>query len=152
MVSLANQNLLTILNEFKAVRNLTMQLFSPLNVEDAVIQSDDFGSPPNWHIAHVTWFYQKILEKYNISFNDTDLFNIKYLNSYYQRYKNILPKSERGRFPRPTVKETKNYRKLVDEKVCLFLLSIEQRYNNDEVIYDFQLANQHEMQHQELMI
>ncbi len=28
------------------------------------MQSDSFGSPPNWHMAHVTWFFQKILEKY----------------------------------------------------------------------------------------
>lgn len=152
MESLEDKSIRIVLDEFKVVRDLTMQLFSPLNVEDAVIQSDDFGSPPNWHIAHVTWFYQKILEKYNSSFNDSELYNIKYLNSYYQRFKNILPKSERGKFPRPTVKETKNYRKLIDEKVCQFLLSMGQCYNKDEIIYDFQLANQHEMQHQELMI
>ena len=49
-----------------------MDLFSPLDIEDAVIQSSNFGSPPNWHIAHVTWFFQKILEKYDrkIVFNN----------------------------------------------------------------------------------
>ena len=40
-------------------------LFSPLDIEDAVIQSSNFGSPPNWHISHVTWFFHKILEKYD---------------------------------------------------------------------------------------
>ena len=43
--------------DFIEVRNKTMELFSPLGIEDAVIQSSDFGSPPNWHIAHVTWFF-----------------------------------------------------------------------------------------------
>ena len=54
-----------IANEFIEVREKTMDIFSPLDTEDAVIQSSNFGSPPNWHIAHVTWFFQKILEKYD---------------------------------------------------------------------------------------
>ena len=53
-----------LVKEFIEVRNKTMELFSPLGIEDAVIQSSEFGSPPNWHIAHVTWFFHKILEKY----------------------------------------------------------------------------------------
>ena len=58
-----------IANEFIEVREKTMDLFSPLDIEDAVIQSSNFGSPPNWHIAHVTWFFQKILEKYDRGIN-----------------------------------------------------------------------------------
>jgi hypothetical protein len=53
-----------LLSEFTQVRKKTMQLFKPLRIEDAVMQSDSFGSPANWHIAHVTWFFQKILEKH----------------------------------------------------------------------------------------
>ena len=54
-----------VIDQFIEVRAKTMDLFTPLSVEDAVIQSSNFGSPPNWHIAHVTWFFHKILEKYN---------------------------------------------------------------------------------------
>ena len=57
-----------MIKEFMDVRNRTLELFSPLDIEDAVMQSSDFGSPPNWHIAHVTWFFHKILEKYSKSY------------------------------------------------------------------------------------
>ncbi|HEX5978431.1 MAG TPA: DinB family protein, partial [Nitrososphaeraceae archaeon] len=54
-----------IIKEFSETRKNTMDLFKPLKTEDAVIQSNDFGSPPNWHIAHVTWFFHQILNKYD---------------------------------------------------------------------------------------
>ena len=37
--------------DFIEVRNKTMELFSPLGIEDAVIQSSDFGSPPHWYMT-----------------------------------------------------------------------------------------------------
>jgi hypothetical protein len=53
-----------LLKEFITVRKNTINLFKPLQIEDAVIQSSDFGSPPNWHIAHVTWFFQNLAKYY----------------------------------------------------------------------------------------
>jgi ergothioneine biosynthesis protein EgtB len=177
-----------LLSEFIQVRKKTMQLFKPLRIEDAVTQSDPFGSPPNWHIAHVTWFFQKVLEKHGAKMksdnndstnnNDSEIFNLEYLNSYYQQFGKILPKQERGRFPRPTVKQTLEYRSFIDKKVTNFLKekkssvtpaaasssttttttsspSSENRNalaNNNELQYDIMLGIQHEMQHQELMV
>jgi ergothioneine biosynthesis protein EgtB len=130
-----------------------MRLFKPLRIEDAVMQSDTFGSPANWHISHVTWFFQKILEKYKTEsvFSDKSV-NIEYLNSYYQKYESILPKSQRGMYPRPTVNESLKYRSIIEDMVLSFLTEIEKCGQiSEELIYDFELANQHEMQHQELM-
>ncbi|MEM2759190.1 MAG: ergothioneine biosynthesis protein EgtB [Nitrososphaerales archaeon] len=76
---------------------------------------------------------------------------MEYLNSYYQQFEKILPKPERGRFPRPTVKETLRYRSLMDKYILSFL-HVESNNMTDELKYDIMLANQHEMQHQELMI
>lgn len=146
-----------LISEFENVRKKTMELFRPLKVEDAVIQSDAFGSPPNWHIAHVTWFFHKVLEKHGAKLDsdgDSD-FKLDYLNSYYQKYGNILPKPERGKFPRPTVRETLRYRSFIEGKVTGFLREVEtMRGDNvsEELKYDIMLGNQHEMQHQELMI
>jgi ergothioneine biosynthesis protein EgtB len=142
-----------LIKEFTTVRKNTINLFKPLKVEDAVIQSTDFGSPPNWHIAHVTWFFQKILEKYG----DKKLSNIKihlnYLNSYYHKFGEILPKNERGRFPRPTVKETLKYRSIIEGQIISFLRELELSNKiSEETLYDIMLGNQHEMQHQELMV
>ena len=52
-----------LLADFIEVRKNTLNLFKPLKIEDAVVQSNVFGSPPNWHLAHVTWFFQKMLRK-----------------------------------------------------------------------------------------
>ena len=142
-----------LIKEFTTVRKNTVNLFKPLKIEDAVIQSNDFGSPPNWHIAHVTWFFQKILEKYG----DKKLSNIKiqldYLNSYYHKFGEILPKNERGRFPRPTVEETLKYRTIIERQIIVFLRELELSNKiSEETLYDIMLGNQHEMQHQELMV
>jgi ergothioneine biosynthesis protein EgtB len=147
-----------LLSEFMQVRKKTMQLFKPLRIEDAVMQSDPFGSPPNWHIAHVTWFFQKVLEKHGARLESDDSgFNLEYLNSYYQQYGKILPKQERGKFPRPTVKQTLDYRSFIDRKVTKFLEETAASEKNEnamthELQYDIVLGMQHEMQHQELMI
>ena len=53
-----------LVEDYTNVRGTTLDLFRPLKIEDAVIQSDAFGSPPNWHLAHVTWFFHKVLEKH----------------------------------------------------------------------------------------
>jgi ergothioneine biosynthesis protein EgtB len=161
-----------LLSEFMQVRKKTMQLFKPLRIEDAVTQSDPFGSPPNWHIAHVTWFFQKVLEKHgakpesdnndNNNNNGRSGFNLEYLNSYYQQFGKILPKQERGKFPRPTVKQTLDYRSFIDRKITNFLKdkkssvirtpSDNANAKSNELQYDIMLGIQHEMQHQELMI
>ena len=158
-----------LLSEFTQVRKKTMQLFKPLRIEDAVMQSDSFGSPANWHIAHVTWFFQKLLEKHGAMLESessiSSSFNLEYLNSYYQRFGKILSKQERGKFPRPTVKQTLDYRSFIDKKVTKFLKercsstttttttsSENANAMTDELQYDMILGMQHEMQHQELMI
>jgi hypothetical protein len=110
-----------LLADFIKIRKNTSNLFKPLKIEDAVMQSNTFGSPANWHIAHVTWFFQKILEKYGEAIYSNENVNLEYLNSYYQKFGNILPKSERGKFPRPTVNETLRYRTFIEEKVISFL-------------------------------
>ncbi|MGC1928944.1 MAG: ergothioneine biosynthesis protein EgtB [Candidatus Nitrosopolaris sp.] len=185
----SNNNLILfddLLSDFIRVRKKTRELFKPLKLEDAVVQSNIFGSPPNWHLAHVSWFFQKVLEKHGQrlagkSYSDSDgsrgggdvnntsttqrhnlhQINLEYLNSYYQRYGHILPKSERGKFPRPTVQQTLEYRLFIERNVISFLkekVKEEDDLNNkgtsrlEELKYDIMLGNHHEMQHQELMI
>ncbi|GIU71340.1 MAG: ergothioneine biosynthesis protein EgtB [Candidatus Nitrosocaldaceae archaeon] len=136
-----------IKKEFIETRRLTLELFKPLDIEDAVMQSDDFGSPPNWHLAHTNWFYHKILEELGTNFKP-NIKGIQYLNSYYQRFGYILPKPLRGRYPRPLVRDTLRYRRLVDKQILALL----EKPLDADTKYKIMLANQHEMQHQELMI
>jgi ergothioneine biosynthesis protein EgtB len=153
-----------IIEEFNYTRRNTMDIFKPLRIEDAVIQANDFGSPPNWHIAHVTWFFHQILNKYGRGNNvrrsnaDANEVNLSYLNSYYQKFGEILPKSERGKYPRPDIHDTIKYRTLIDQEVNLFLNETLQSNDvrseslSEDIMYNVRLGNQHEMQHQELMI
>jgi hypothetical protein len=149
-----------LVEDYTNVRGTTLDLFRPLKIEDAVIQSDAFGSPPNWHLAHVTWFFHKVLEKHGRKLKEeednstADSINLAYLNSYYQRYGNILPKPMRGKFPRPTVDQTLKYRSMIDKEVISFLKEQKKEKDklSDEISYDITLGIQHEMQHQELMI
>ena len=155
MTELVSESTQNLISDFSEVRKVTLHLFKPLRIEDAVMQSDSFGSPPNWHIAHVTWFFHKVLQKYGQQTPEDatkkEGTGLSYLNSYYQRYGNILPKSERGKFPRPTVEQTLRYRSLIDTAVTSFL-SHKTILPDDDVYYDIMLSIQHEMQHQELMI
>jgi ergothioneine biosynthesis protein EgtB len=151
-----------IIQEFIEVRKNTMNLFRPLQIEDAVIQANDFGSPPNWHIAHVTWFFHQLLNRYgrhrNISRQNVDEINLRYLNSYYQKFGEVLPKSERGRYPRPSVQDTIKYRAIIEEEIISLLNDIGEANDSsyegisEDIVYHITLGNQHEMQHQELMI
>ena len=153
MAQILRQKVDNLRAEFIKVRKNTLNLFKPLKIEDAVIQSDVFGSPPNWHLAHTTWFFQKILEKHGENLELEENINLEYLNSYYQQFEKILPKAERGRFPRPIVKETLKYRSLMEKYLLLFLKKAESSNKvSEELKYDIMLANQHEMQHQELMV
>ena len=53
MTKVINKVVEDLTSEFTEVRKLTDDLFKTLSIEDAVIQSDPFGSPPNWHIAQI---------------------------------------------------------------------------------------------------
>lgn len=151
MTQVLHDSLESITKEFRSTRRTTLDIFSQLRQEDAVVQASDFGSPPNWHLAHVSWFYQKVLEKHGVKISLPEEINLAYLNSYYQKYDFILSKPQRGRFPRPTIRQTLQYRSLIDKEVVKFLKQGNIDYH-DDAYYDIKLANQHEMQHQELMI
>ena len=76
------------------------------------------------------------------------------MNSYYQKYGSILKKSDRGKYPRPTVMQTIKYRKEIEK---LFIDFIKLTSNNskdysDQLTLDIYTAINHERQHQELMI
>ena len=70
-------------NRFNEVRQLTLEICEPLQPEDFVVQPVVDVSPPKWHLAHTTWFFEIFILKKYVS--DYRLFDDDYpflFNSY----------------------------------------------------------------------
>jgi ergothioneine biosynthesis protein EgtB len=137
---------------YQRVRERTMQIVAPLEIEDYVIQTAEFMSPPRWHIGHTSWFFETLLQAnqpgYQI-YSDEYLF---YFNSYYEGFGARIERPKRGTKSRPTVRETVAYRRHVDEQMLRFLQSLNQKADADKVLQLIRLGLEHEMQHQELLV
>ncbi|CAN5637270.1 ergothioneine biosynthesis protein EgtB [soil metagenome] len=138
-------------NTFIDVRKQTFDLLAPLEIEDYVVQTDAFMSPPRWHIGHTTWFYEQLLKSYYKSFKPFKEDFAFYFNSYYLTYGKLFNKSKRGTISRPTVRETLEYCKWINNQVLNFFKDDNSEIT-DEVYSNFELGYNHEWQHQELIV
>ncbi|MBT5686258.1 MAG: hypothetical protein HOJ11_14730, partial [Gammaproteobacteria bacterium] len=81
-LQLENESQLAAL--YLSVRKQTMALCAPLEVEDYQIQPMDDASPPKWHLAHVTWFFETFLLKpFSKNYRVFDSSFEMLFNSYY---------------------------------------------------------------------
>jgi ergothioneine biosynthesis protein EgtB len=134
------------------VRGLTERLCEPLEVEDYGLQSMPECSPPKWHLAHTTWFFETfILEAHEPGFRPHHP-QYRYLfNSYYEAVGERWPRPARGLLSRPTVAEVFEYRRAVDARMAaLFRSADEQTLARLEPLVEIGLN--HEQQHQELLL
>ncbi|MCF6137350.1 ergothioneine biosynthesis protein EgtB [Pseudalkalibacillus berkeleyi] len=147
-----DQKYTLLLQRYKQIRGFSKQIVSPLEVEDFVIQSIPDVSPPKWHLAHTTWFFETfILIPYADHY---DRFNDKYdylFNSYYETHGKPYPRHARGLLARPSVNEIIKYREYVDGHISDLLEDgSEELCKQIEPILEIGLH--HEQQHQELLI
>ncbi len=138
-----------LLEKYIQTRQQTEALCEPLNTEDYIPQAVDFTSPPKWHLAHVSWFFEEmILTKYLDGYHVFDKdFNFLF-NSYYQTVGERAIRAQRGLMTRPTVKNVYEYRQYVD-RYMKTLLSGDLTPELQELVV---LGLNHEQQHQELLI
>ena len=136
------------LNLYQQVRQQTMQIVAPLEIEDYVIQTAEFMSPPRWHIGHTTWFFETLLLTYQPEYRAYDEDFLFYFNSYYEGFGKRILRAKRGTRSRPTVKETVRYRQHVDAEMLKFL----ERTDDPELLKLVRLGLEHEIQHQELLV
>lgn len=139
----------TLVNRFITVRQRTEALIQPLEVEDFTPQSALFASPPKWHIAHTTWFFEEmILKKFKPDYKVFDESFGFLFNSYYNSIGERVERNARGLITRPPVSEVLKYRKYVDEQLTLFI-----HHKSDTAILTLlELGINHEEQHQELLL
>src|SRR5262245_57389099 len=107
----------TLVARYRAVRAATEALCRRLSPEDCNLQSMTGASPPKWHLAHSTWFFETFLLASSPGYEPFDpAFNFLF-NSYYESIGPRLPRPQRGLLSRPSVAEVYRYRAIVDERV-----------------------------------
>ncbi|MEX1190394.1 MAG: ergothioneine biosynthesis protein EgtB [Brumimicrobium sp.] len=138
-----------ILAQFQMVRKQTESICEPLLTEDYVPQPRAEVSPPKWHLAHSTWFFEQfVLVKYKA---DYQIYHKDYsylFNSYYNNMGDRILKPNRGLMTRPTVDEVYDYRAYVNAEMSKLL----DQTTNQEVIDIVKIGLNHEQQHQELLV
>lgn len=125
-----------------------MQIVAPLEIEDYVIQTADFMSPPRWHIGHTSWFFETVLQAHQPGYRVYSEDFLFYFNSYYEGFGARIERPKRGTKSRPTVRETVAYRNYIDEQMLAFL----DNFVDESVLSVVRLGLEHEMQHQELLV
>ena len=141
-----------LISEYQRVRRDTETLCSPLAVDDYQIQSMAQASPPKWHLAHVSWFFEAfVLPRFSPGYK---AFNAQFdflFNSYYDTHGEMHPRPRRGLLSRPTVDEVYRYRAEVDDSMRELVASVDDA-QWQALAVSVILGLNHEEQHQELML
>ncbi|MEN8175617.1 MAG: ergothioneine biosynthesis protein EgtB [Pseudomonadota bacterium] len=140
-----------LIQAYLAVRHETESICAPLEIDDFQIQSITETSPPKWHLAHVTWFFETfLLAPYVKGYEAHDAGFAYLFNSYYETVGRMHPRPRRGLLSRPTVKQVLDYRAAVDERMVALLQGVDGADLGD-VAFRVTLGLNHEQQHQELL-
>jgi ergothioneine biosynthesis protein EgtB len=137
----------SLIERYFAVRKYTEFICEPLVIEDYVVQPAADVSPPKWHLAHTTWFFEEmILAKHLRGYKR---FHPRYaflFNSYYESVGEHVLRPDRGNMSRPTIDEIHEYRAHVDQNMIALLGDMPL-----EATSILEVGMNHEQQHQELL-
>jgi ergothioneine biosynthesis protein EgtB len=141
-----------LIARFAETRALTEALAAELAPEDQVVQSMADCSPTNWHLAHVTWFFETFVLGPHLAGYTPVHPQFAYLfNSYYEAAGPRHPRVRRGLITRPTVAEVAGYRRQVSDAVTRLAAELDEA-QWAEVAPLIVLGIHHEQQHQELIL
>jgi ergothioneine biosynthesis protein EgtB len=135
---------------YQQIRQISEKICQPLSIEDYTIQSMPDVSPPKWHLAHTTWFFETFLLLPHLP--EYQVFHPQFgylFNSYYEAVGARHPRHYRGILSRPTVAEVYQYRAHVDRAMQTLLAKIPEDSNLGDLVI---LGLHHEQQHQELLL
>nr|WP_319386799.1 ergothioneine biosynthesis protein EgtB [uncultured Roseibium sp.] len=142
-----------LLDFFYDTRTQTERLTAPLTDEDMGLQSMEDASPPKWHLAHTTWFFEEFILKPHLpGYRPRDERFAVLFNSYYVQAGPRHTRSKRGLLSRPSVTEVTSYRAHVEDALREGM--IYDKFALDQAQLDalITLGCHHEMQHQELLV
>ncbi|WP_193328836.1 ergothioneine biosynthesis protein EgtB [Synechococcus sp. CC9311] len=139
----------TLLSRLMDVRRTSEVLIEPLEAEDLCLQGMADASPPKWHLAHTTWFFETfVLIPHCPGYEGADPSWNYLFNSYYDAVGPRQPRPQRGLLSRPPIAEVIAWRHKVDQALENLL-----EHNGDFPWLGLvELGLQHEQQHQELML
>lgn len=146
----AHGSLESLAARYTRIRSATLDLCRHLHAEDFVVQSMPDVSPTKWHLAHVTWFFERFVLQPHLDGYRT--FNGQYhylFNSYYYTVGAMHARPDRGMLTRPTVPEILAFREHVDEAMQMLLADREDDPETEQLVT---LGLNHEQQHQELLL
>ncbi len=137
-----------LLISFKCTRKHTEDLCKPLQNEDYSVQPVEFVSPPKWHLAHSTWFFEQfVLNEFIQDYKEYDE-DFSYLfNSYYNNMGSRVLRPNRGNMTRPSVDEVFSYRAAITANIEKLIAETD----SEEVLNIVEIGINHEQQHQELL-
>ena len=138
-----------LLQQFSETRARTLKLVQTLEKDDFIVQTASFTSPPKWHLGHVSWLLEIVMNKtlQNYEFYSRE-FN-EYLNSYYHQFGEPHDKAKRGLATRPTVDQVFEYFHIITNIVTNIL---QNKVLDEKTQQLYFMAINHECQHQELLV
>jgi ergothioneine biosynthesis protein EgtB len=147
---LAHVSAAALSDRFHSVRKLSLALISELHPEDTVVQTMPDVSPSKWHLAHVTWFFERfVLEPHLQNYARFDDQYHYLFNSYYNTAGDMHARPKRGLLSRPTLAQVLDYRSYVDTAVQQLLQT---DAADEQLVQLITLGLNHEQQHQELLL
>ena len=148
--SMASDSRAALSARYAEVRGLTVALCATLAPEDTVVQTMPDVSPTKWHLAHVTWFWERFVLQAHVE--GYEVFDDAYdylLNSYYYTAGQMYPRPKRGLLTRPTLAEVLDYRRYVDDAMQALMA---ERGDEPKLAFLIEVGLNHEQQHQELLL
>ncbi len=140
----------TLSERYRHTRQQSLAACEPLVTDDFGLQAEAFTSPPKWHIAHTSWFFDTfLLQQFLSGYRPLEEAYAVLFNSYYNGVGEQFPRPRRGLLSRPTVAEVLAYRRYVDSHMEN-LLAQRQHPHRHEIERRCRLGIEHEQQHQEL--
>jgi ergothioneine biosynthesis protein EgtB len=135
---------------YRLIREFSEKLHETLEPEDCVVQTMPEASPVKWHLAHTSWFFETFVLKAALPNYSQIHPQYAYLfNSYYNAAGKMHCRPKRGLISRPTLRETIEYRRRVDQLMDAVFETPAALQRFASVI---SLGLQHEQQHQELIL
>src|SRR3982751_1890253 len=113
-----------VVSRYRVTRECTERLCEPLEPDDYQLQSMPNCSPPKWHLAHSTCFFETfVLASPDPNFRPHEPQYNYLFNSYYEAVGDRWPRPARGLLSRPSGPEVYAYRHAVDERIEALLQS-----------------------------